>query len=203
MFKNDKTFSKEIFNKLNAVSAKLVDNVLKDIFTKIEANADDPMLWPLQIGEEIKPIIDCDRAINIMVDRLDDNGFICIQGTDYYVVDVLIEETDDDCDLQSAQVLIGAPTALELSRNKEANKLNEVFNYVFSKIENEATNGEFKMLISINGHPVNGNSRIIKKLIKKLHAKGYFVGDTLGKAIDISGRPDYTKIKKLIISWAK
>ena len=200
MFKNNKAFSKEILNKLNEVSVKLVNVVLKDVFDKIQMHADDPTIWPLKIGEEIKSIVDCERALNFMVEKLDKNGFTCICGTDYYAIDITPELDDLG---QDKEEIIKASTAFDFSRNSEKIKMLEVFDYLSQIIENDALKGEHKVVISIMGHPINGNPRVIKRLIKKLIGAGYWVGDAAGKKIDTEARPDYAKIKKLTIGWNK
>ena len=203
MFKNNKAFSKEISDKLNVVSVKLVNNVLKDIFAKIQMHSDDPTAWPLKIGEEIKSIVDCERALNFMVEKLDKNGFTCICGTDYYVVDITPESDDDLEQYKEHEEIMKASTAFDFSRKSEKIKMLEVFDYISQIVENSALKGEHKVIISIAAHPINGNPRVIKRLIKKLISVGYWVGDVSGKKIDTEARPDYAKVKKLTIDWNK
>lgn len=161
----NKTFSEQISNRLNVAAKKLVADVVKEIFAKIKKHADDPVAWPLSIKDETKSIVDCQRAVDIMVEILDSYGISYMDGADFAVIDIIDPEYDDVEDDERSEIMT-AECALELSNNNMLNKLLDTYSFVSEKIKNAAHNSDYKIIVSTAGEPIRGDAVIIKRLVK-------------------------------------
>ena len=197
-------YSDEVSSRLNVAAKRLADGVYERISDKIETYADSPELWPLSIEDEIKPITDCQRALDIVLEKLDGYGFMYIEGDSFSTIEIAEkeynvfqeEQEQDDEDIMTAQ------QAAKLSRENLSERLSLSNNHIATLIRNAASNGDTKIIISATTEPVLGDATVIKKITKKLINDGYTViaGD---KTINNVPRPDYSRFKKLTISWEK
>lgn len=197
-------FSEKVLNSLSVAAKELASEAIKKIFVKIKKHADDPVSWPLRVSDETKEIASCQRALDAMMDILDGYGISYMEGVDFSVIDLIEPEdfeddVEDDVEEDRGQIMT-SESATELSRANMLNKLFDTYDFVSQKIKEATYRGEYKIFISTVDDPIKNDPKIIKNLVKKMIASGYHVsaGD---KVIDTSGRPEYTKMKKIMVRW--
>ena len=197
---SDALFGKKLIDRLDVATSSIIDKVIEGIRATAMENADFPTRWPIEVvNETIKDILNCPRMSDMLVDKLAEYDLAITVGMDNCVTLDIIDIDDDGI---VSEGIILASSAGDLALANKKNKLTDVYNHVGIKISEEARSGGSLVKIQLSLSPINNDARAVKKLSKKLLAKGYEV--FVGKApIDIGARPDYATMKELIITWNK
>ena len=198
-----RSFGKQISDRLDYTANLLAERFALDILGMAEDNADFPEKWPLTIPvKKIEPSINCGRVLSIVTDILDGYGLLLqVAQADYMMIDLVNPEEDMQYFFEEEiSDIPDAKDVAKLSKKSMNAKMIEIYDDVYSKIQESAQNGWHSIKIDISKPPLNKDLAILKRLFKKLAVKNYII-DENGIAIKDGMKIDLGKISKIKIEW--
>lgn len=188
-------FGANIFKSLDIAAQEIAEKIAKDVLKEAKENASDPTKWPISVSITDSSIVDCPRILESLSEQLNEYGLMVHVGQhDFIAVDVIDESLQEE---EEWKDIPDAPSVATLSKTYFNAKTVEAFDFYANKIYDTAMGGENTIKINTTKPPINGDPRVVKRILKKLIFKGYnVVTDASEDTTDY-----HKKVKIITISW--